>query len=331
MKQYVINYIYSKVDMAKYKYKLIEYEHDLSQLKETKFYVSPNYNGIASLLVFMKIRDKFYSLLIDRRTLNYDKNKINIDEIKIMQIDIRLDLSIYDGTIIDGVLLYNYINKMKHYVVNDLYFFRGKDMAEENINDKMLNMDTYLNTFMKKDNVVNNIGLVVNKLYKLNEINELVNVYIPKSTYSSTIKGLAFFPEVSATKLIYLYNNCVEVKDQKIDEKNIRKTNIEIGDKDITAIFKIKKSDIIDVYWLYVAKKEEDNGKTVLKYNKYMKAFLPTQEISHFCNDLLVGTKSALVECKYLHEKCKWVPIKLASDKKRPFYKEEVDKLLNIE
>ena len=56
VKQQLINFVYNSIELYNYKYKLIEYEADLSLLKEKKWYLSANYNGIPGLLVFYKIK-----------------------------------------------------------------------------------------------------------------------------------------------------------------------------------------------------------------------------------------------------------------------------------
>ena len=205
IKQQLVNYIYNALEISKFKYSLIEYEYDLPLITNTKHFVSPNYNGIVSLLVFKKIQDKYYSVIIDRRTLSYNPTQLDINKVKITPINVQLDESIYNGSIIDGVLLYNNgHNRKKIFVVNDLYFFRGKKLTDDKINNKMLNISVYLDSFDNKDSNLNTVELIPNKLYDLKDIKKLVNVHIPKSKYSNCIKGVTFYPEISGTKLIYL-------------------------------------------------------------------------------------------------------------------------------
>ena len=73
----------------------------------------------------------------------------------------------------------------------------------------MLNFSIFINAYFKQDDLTNNINFVQNKLYVLPDIQQLVNVYIPKSKYNNSIKGLSFYSEYSGMKLIYLYNNII--------------------------------------------------------------------------------------------------------------------------
>ena len=206
-KMILIKYIYDNLEISKFKYKILEYDYDLPLLKETKYFISPNYNGITGLLVFIKLKDKFYSFIIDRRTLSYNPNQVDIEKVKLYPVKCRLDISIYNGSILDGILLYNVNNKskIKNFIINDIYFFRGQDLTQDKIIYKLLNITTYLESFFKNDSQLNDINLIVNKLYTVNEIKKLVNHYIPITKFSNCIKGIAFYPEMSNTKLIYLY------------------------------------------------------------------------------------------------------------------------------
>lgn len=323
-KKRLLEYIYNTIDLSQYKYKLMEYEIELPLINEKKYYVSPNYNGIHGLLVFIKIKDKFMSFIVDRKTLTYNANQIDYDKVKIIPIYIRLTEEIYNGTIIDGVLLYNNINRMKHFVVNDIYYFRGKNLSSDKITNKMLNIGTYLET-IKEDIIMNNITLIVNKLYELADIKQLVNSYIPKSKYNKSIKGLAFYSEYSGVKLLFLYNNGShdnENDNQVNDDKNTvqKEKTIIIVNKDVqVTTFKMKKTEIVDVYNLYLGEKLSDNGKKLFKYKKIGLAYIPTKECSAYCKNLFgVNDDSILIDCKYDTEKERWVPFKLVTDKKRP-------------
>lgn len=343
IKLQLLSYLYRKLDVSRYKYRLLEFEKDLEQLKNTKF-VSPNYNGINSLLVFTKLKDKFYSFTVDRRTLRYNLKQIDLSTIKLLPINIRLDESIYDGTVIDGVILYNNPNKdrrkKKIYVINDIYMFQGNLCSAEIMTNKILNINAYLNHNYKKDNQFNNVEFIVNTFYELKDMGHLVNTNIPKSTYRNSIKGIAFFPERSGTKLIYLYSNCTDMKkdltvaDNDIkstspkEKVEIRKPKIIAPTEAIEAVFRMKQTEVVDVYSLYLSKIIEKDDKKFVKYVKYGIAYIQTVECSYFCKDLFKseGKDVVLVKCKYIPDKNKWVPFVQAIDKKLPDNYDDVHK-----
>ena len=213
-KKLLIDYIYSNINISKFKYKLLENSSDLANFQESqKFYISANFSGSNYLLVFCKIKSKFYSFMIDRKTLSFNSDQIKYEGVNIMPVNIKLENSIYDGTIIDGIYIKHDKKKEKFFVITDLYMFRGVTTEKDKINMKLLNIETYLDYNMKS---CQNLILTINKLYELENIDKLVNNDI-KKTHDFHVRGLSFYPEISATKLIYVFN---DDKDKKVLNKN---------------------------------------------------------------------------------------------------------------
>jgi len=331
-KEEILTYIYDTLDISKYRYELLENDNDKYKIRENNYYISPNYNGINSLLVFIKMKDKYYSFLVDRKTLSYNISQLNVDRVKIIPINIRFDPTIYNGTIIDGVLLYNNAKfKEKIFIINDLYYFCGRNMLSDKIINKMYNVSAYIKNTYVKDNNLNNITLVVNKLYEKNDIKKLISVHIPKSKFKYAIKGIAYHPDFSSTKLIYLFNNCSKqmIKNDietKSIVKKMRASEIIIKDG-ITAIFRIKKTETPDVYWLYLMKRIKRKEKNFIRYKKYGIAYVPTSKCSYFCKDMfdVVDSETTLVKCKYSLEKNKWIPYEHVMNKKYPDAYDDVE------
>lgn len=207
--QVYVDHVYNSVDISRFRYELLEFKSGLQQLLEKKFFVSANYSGSNCLLVFCKIMDKYYQFLIDRKTLSYNSKKVNYDLVKLTHVDINLDINIYKdrGTIFDGIFIIN--NNKKTFVITDVYLFKGEDTTNTPINMKLLSVSTYLNSVYKfeRDFGKNNeMKIIVNKLYDLNSIEDLINVKIPEEK-EFLIKGVCFFPEQSGTRLIYMFDN----------------------------------------------------------------------------------------------------------------------------
>lgn len=203
-KQQLIGYIYNTIDISKYKYELLQLESELGQLLKQKYFVSVNFSGSNCLLVFTKIKDKYHSYLIDRKTLSYNLGKINYENIKLNNTKIKLDPSIYLGTILDGI--YITTKEEKLFVITDVYSFKGQDCNSVKLDLKLHTILSYLKTNYDESDAENDIVLSVNKLYDFDKTDHLVNSVIP-AMKNISIRGICFYPEMSGTKLIYLFGN----------------------------------------------------------------------------------------------------------------------------
>lgn len=341
-KSQLINYIYKTIELSNYKYKLLETEDDLEYLTNTdsdntmpkKYYVSANFTGTNCLLVFCKMRERNYSYLIDRKTLTFTQNQLDYDKVNLIPVDINLDNSIYNGTIMDGVIIRNDKIKDKFFVMTDVYYFRGHDMSKDNMNHKLMNVTTYLDNNLKLDKS-NTINLTVNKLYEIEELETLINEDIPK-TKGYHVRGISFYPEISGTKLLYIFQQNQKVKssvEETKEEKRITKY-VSKSDESIKAVFDMRKTDIPDVYKLFLVETIKDikTNKTQLKTKNMGIAYIPTTEISKLCKEIYKEstTNRALVECKFDHNKNKWTPRKQIKDMKIPTNISEIENKFEI-
>jgi len=341
-KKLLVNYIYSQINISKYKYKLLETTNDLEGFNDSsKYYVSANFSGSNCLLVFCKIRNKNYNFLIDRKTLSFNSEQIKYESVNIMPVNIKLDNSIYNGTIIDGIFIKHDKKKEKFFVITDMYLFRGVSTEKDKINIKLANINTYLEYNMK---ACQNIILTINKLYEIENIDKLIDEDI-KKTRDFHVRGLSFYPEISGTKLIYVFN---EDKDKKIStgtqikeltnevtkevpaKSNIIEANKKTKTKyiikkenigqQIIFIMELRKTEISDVYKLFVVEEVEYNGKKILKTKKMGIAYIPTKEISFYCKEVFNKNISgrALFKCQFEENRNKWIPLEESKENKIP-------------
>ena len=310
-KTVLISYLFRVLELSKFKYKLIKEREDLQPLNSKKYYVSGNFAGINSLLIFIKLRGKAYSFTIDRRTLGYSISTTKFENVKLYPARVRLEESIYNGTIFDGSFIN--IDGKREFIINDVYYFRGKDMASDNIYYKLLNLVSYFTKNYTYDNKLSNLELIVNKLYKLDEIDNLIDNILPTD---KNVKGIAFYPEIStqAQKLIYLFKDKTnrEPTPIKIDSPvdNIFKLDLsKLKDNQILT-FKMKTTNIEDVHKLYLIHKNKNNNKTIIKSIKIDIAYIPDISTSKMCREALKNKTDILMDCKYDKDKNKWIPIK---------------------
>lgn len=303
-KEQLLKYVFDRVNLGNLRYKLIDSDKDLLDLKK-EFYVSPNHSGVNCLLVFMKTTDKHYSFLVERKTLNYNWSQVDIKSVKMYPVRIRFRPDVYRGTIFDGVLNNG---KEKRFTICDTYYFRGSNFIEQDVMTKSLNVSAYVAANYVDDENLGDIKIKVSRFYSLEHTKELIETLTPDT------RGLAFYPQTSGLKYLLININYDNKEKEKPKDATIYK---ELKDN-TEAVFKLKKTDTIDVYNLYLLSIIKKGGKKLLQNKKIGIAYVPTIECSDMCRSSLKNRDNALMYCRYIKEKDKWMPVKECNDKKKP-------------
>lgn len=203
-KQQLINFIY-KVNLSQFKYDTVTVESDLPQLISKTYHVSANFSGSNCLLVFAKIKEKFHIFLVDRKTLSFNPQKVNPQNVKITTINLKIkDMDIYKGTILDGTFVQNKNDKI--FIITDVYMFKGQDYSKSQLDSKLFMVRTFLDFNYEVSDKNNTLEVTVNKIYPLEETEHVINNVIPKIKHF-LIKGICFYPEISGTKLLFKFGN----------------------------------------------------------------------------------------------------------------------------
>lgn len=318
MKHILINYIYSSVNMNKLKYKILEFDNDLETLLEKKYYISPNFSGSSTFLVFMKTSYDRLSFIVERKKLFYNIQQVNINEVNIIKIYLDLGYDIYNGTIFDGTFLIQPNRKI--FIITDCLLLNGKTMDQIDISTKLNKIKQFIEDNYN-ENYDNSIEITTNKLTELKDAEKLINVDIVKVNKTIPIRGIIFQPEFTGTKLIFLFNNEMKNKQQINDKINCHyfiKSN-----KPINAIFHMRRTTIYDVYNLYL---DNDN-----KYKKIDIAYIPTIECSLLCRKI-TEKENVIMNCEYINNKNLWKPIEktdkqITKFKELNFEEEEIKKI----
>lgn len=352
LKHQLINYIYDTVNLSNFRYDILTYTKDLNTLFSQKYFVSANFTGSNGLLVFTKVNDKYHSFVVDRKTLTYNINKLDINSVKTTNVHVKLDIDIYQGTIFDGIFITS--KNKKTFIITDVYVFKGNNLTESQIDSKLLTVMSYLKMNYSEGDRDNDIILAINRLYDITDTKHVVNNVIP-DIKGFIIRGICYYPVKSGTKLIYLFNNSENnVSDANNQTHSINRykivpktnstsessdsstsecdrespkiiTNVEKqkapkmiytpkGKKtDESYVFEIKKTDVVDVYILNAIECVE---KTI-KRKKIGLAFIPNAARSNWCIEIMNDKNQLLVHCKFHKDKMKWEPI-LVSTSKRP-------------
>ncbi len=352
-KKLIIDYIYSNINISKFKYKLLENYSDLTNFQDSqKFYISANFSGSNCLFVFCKIKNKNYSVLVDRKTLSFNVEQIKYDNVNITPINIKLDNSIYNGTIIDGIFIKHDKKREKIFVITDLYLFRGISTENDKINNKLNNIESYLNYNMKPNQY---LTITINKIFDIDQYEKLFDDI--KKTRDFHVRGISFYPEFSGTKLIYVFNDDKDKKilnknnEQKEQNKDIilpQKNNILISEnkktkikyiirdnyknEDVVFVLELRKTDISDVYKLFAVEEIEKEDKKILKTKKMGIAYIPTKDCSQICKEVFGKNLNnrALFKCNFDKIKNKWIPIEEVKNIKIPNKISEINEKLEL-
>lgn len=311
IKQKVIDYLYNSLDLAKYRYLMLDNILKLKFLKENTHYVSPNYKGINYFLIFTIIQNKQFCLLIDRKKLSYHKNQLDMKTIFIVKIFINTNDNIFTGTIFNGKLIQK--DNKYHFLIQDCFYLMGKNIIDMELSQKMSYLNDIIKTNFSSKNICDNFSFKLNKLYNYNELPELINNVIPTCCIQNN--GLLFFPKISGITILYI--------DKKIEKMNIESKNLEnvnqasydfisnftnflesrtypyeVNGK--TKILLIKKTNIPDVYILFEVNDESKIGI----------AHIPNLKISLYCANN-VGDTMIKINCIYNNKFNKWIPLKI--------------------
>jgi len=345
----LVGTIYSKVDLSKFRYEMIRYENDLQKLLRQRYHIMLNYCGTNCLMVFTKIKDKFFSFTVDRQTISYNFNKIDFSNVNLNLRNINLSQEIYEGTVFEGILIKQH-GKLDTYMICDCYSFCGEDFTEVNLIDKLNKINTYLEKNYT-NSPYNNIILELNKIYTITDI-EIAIADIDKTQFKC--RGLCFYPDISETKLVFLMtqiednrtiykrnelystitqnNNSTGLNNTNTKQKYITKPNKfnnRFNDKieDIIFTLEIVPTNFNDVYQLYACDMIlKDNKPKYKKYNIGI-ADIQTNKIYTLVKNI-TQHGSKMMKCKYDTETQKWVPIEEDMESKRPSLISNIRKLI---
>ena len=331
-KKIILNYLFKSINLANYRFQMLKSIDQLEFLKKEEHYVSPNFYGFNYLILFMKLNGKNKSFLIDRRKLKYNQESIDLKTVLILDVNIKCECQIYDGTIMDGKLIKLPSNKYV-FILNDCYLLYGKNIKSQKLEKKYDILNKVLSTDMEEKPCYN-FDIKINKLYDYTKLDELINKIIPSAKLP--INGIVFYPKYSGNILIFSENsNKLKNKSDKIEITNKResipqvqvtnfKTNQVEGDesyhivRDLVSYLKsrnivskeyyndedlkelyLKKSDIPDVYHLLESKESKNIGI----------AHIPNMTISQELEKIFENESIKKFSCYYNKQFKKWCPL----------------------
>ena len=102
VKNKIIDFLYSKLDLSKYRYIMLNNIQKLKFLHDNEHYVSPNFKGYNYLLIMLTVNNNQYCVAIDRKKLSYHKSQLDMKTIQVIKQNLKTTDTINNGTIFDG-------------------------------------------------------------------------------------------------------------------------------------------------------------------------------------------------------------------------------------
>lgn len=312
IKNKIIDYIFSKLDLSQYRYSILKTVNQLHLLKKNEHYVSPNFKGFNYLTVFLKINSTNYCVLIDRRKMSYHKDNINFNKLNMYKVKVCATSNIFKGTIFDSKLIKNFKNEYM-LLIKDCYICMNNSLVNMSFDQKLVHIDNIISNHFEQ-NPCKNFKFIINKLFTYDKLEYIIYDLIKKIDYETF--GLIFFPKKSGHYLIYMDNTTETNSVKNLSIENINDKTYDIitnyeqflksriysyEKKGKTKKFWLKKNNFPDVYDIF-----ENEGS-----NRIGIACIPNLKISHYCNQHLKHNELKEFNCIYSSEFGKWIPINI--------------------
>jgi hypothetical protein len=300
IKNKVIEWLYSKIDLARHRYIILNSTQRLKNLQDNIHYVSPNFKGYNYLLLMLTINDKQYCVAIDRKKLSYHKSQLDMKTINVIQLQIKCSDSLFYGSIFDGKLIQNV------FLIQDCFHLKGSPFLDKEMLPKMQELDVILNTQFKKNNYFDF------KLNKLHNYNELEDMITNMGKLSFNTNGIIFYPPKSGITILHI--------EKKIDKVEINSNNEVIEQKSYNIIidfvdflksrnYSYESNSKMKRFWLtrtmipdvYDISEKEDTSKLGI-------ALIPNLKTSHMCDEI-IKDKPILFNCVFCNKFKNWIPL----------------------
>ena len=150
---------------------------DFVKLNQYKYSVSLKLDGFRFLMYFIKDRNNTNQCILINRALQFFNITINAEE------------TIYNGTLLDGELIYNSDTKQWDFYIHDAVIICGNKINKLAHSVRLEDTSCCINTFIYSDNIIN---IKVKEFYPFEKLTDFIeNVY----KLSDNNDGIILMPE----------------------------------------------------------------------------------------------------------------------------------------
>jgi hypothetical protein len=287
LKNYIINMIYTNINVYNFRYKIIDSNDILENIKKNKenFYLAPHFQGYNFFVIFTKFNDLNTCVIIDKKNIKYKKEQVNLRDINMYQLSVKCNPLIFKNTILDGRIIRK--NEDNLFLIQDCFLLENEKLLTERMQSKLETLDKYLTDKFFD----NNLKMHVLKLYKVDQINEIAE---KMKTTEYIINGFLFLPARSGLSFIYVNNHEVE------SLKNELPKSLKKYDSDI---FIIKKTLLREVFDVIDIKSEKRIGIS----------YIPDIKMSHYMRHLFKDKIFQKMKCVFNEKFKKYEPIEMVN------------------
>lgn len=306
-KQDIMNVLKNKYNITmKHKYANIINKNTLQYLSKQPHLISIKTGGSNYFLFLTKLENTNVCLFIDRKV------KQGYTLPRIISTKFKFNDDLFNDTLMDGELVKDNDNNWM-FIISNIIVYKTK-IINYNIVDKTNLLYNILKNEYNKDTILDICPLFIKKLFKYNEYNKLITMYIPNLKYS--IRGL-YFNTLNSKHSNHLFMYPSNNNDSK-NFKKFKKINKSPEEKQeqneviLDKNFVIKNTEQPDIYHLYVMK-----DGIITYYSIALIQKLKTSKIlKKWFNDNT--NTSCIVKCKYNTKFSKWEVLDINNDTNIP-------------
>jgi hypothetical protein len=278
----------------------LEIREDIDKLANHRAIWNPV--GASWAMVFTRRNNIGYSFFLQRSKI-FHRNP------RFIAFSLEAEMSMYDGTIIEGQMVSDKSDKdgdsKQVFIMQDVHMLCGEDMSRINWLDKMIRLKDCVERKLKMVPLSKSFEISIETGTPMSELRKMVEKgteHIPWKT-----KGLVFMPPKSGTRWSFIDAEPVM---KKPEEK------FSVPKDSRMAILEVCKGTIQDVYQLYASDKKGVRTNIGL-------AGIPSITISAMCVAMFKqsgkrDSDTLLARCYLDKNTAKWVPFELANGRRAP-------------
>lgn len=281
-KNKIISYLINNISNYKLNNNFIKNKDNLNELLDENYKVLPNIVGEDYIFLCKRLNDKYYVVLIEKNS--FDLDNINFNKINIISLKIRLNLKCYDGTIFDGRLVN--LGGTNVFIINKVFMLYGDKLNNLTIEDKYEKANDFIDNSYIIDSNMKCISFKLNRLYNINEFDDLINNKLKNSKYK--------------------FSSIDFVKDNFEKSYRLYFSNQDSKSNFVNILGKLIDVDVVELF-------TKDN---INKIRRIGIAHIPDINTSLLCNKYISENELTNLRCKFNFRFKKWIPLEIINNKK---------------